>query len=65
VATLASRMWRKIHELSPYLVGVCRPLDLTAFVKHADWQIRYSRLIRSFGLTSQVMIASRKDRPGQ
>lgn len=63
--TLVSWMWRKIHALSPYLVGGCRPLDLTAFVKHADWQIRYSRLIRSFGLTSQVMIASRKERPGQ
>jgi ubiquinone/menaquinone biosynthesis C-methylase UbiE len=58
MGTLVSWLWRKIHALSPYLVGGCRPLDLTAFITRADWHIRHARLIRSLGVTSQVIIAS-------
>jgi len=64
MARLVSWLWRNIHALSPYLVGGCRPLDLTAFITDADWQIRSARLVCLLGVTSQVTISSPKERTG-
>ncbi len=57
---LVSWLLHQIHALSPYLVGGCRALDLSEFITRSDWRIRHARLIRSFGVTSQVVIASRE-----
>ena len=54
---LVSRMWRQIHSFSPSLVGGCRPLDLTEFLG-PQWRLQYHDTVATFGLTSQVMVAS-------
>ncbi len=58
IGGLVSWLWTRIHAISPSLVGGCRPLDLHQFVTRTDWQVRHARSIRSFGVTSQVIVAS-------
>jgi ubiquinone/menaquinone biosynthesis C-methylase UbiE len=57
---LISSFWERLHSLSPWIVGGCRPIDLTEFLQPSIWQIRHAELIRSFGITSQVVVASRR-----
>jgi ubiquinone/menaquinone biosynthesis C-methylase UbiE len=57
---LISSMWERLHSLSPWIVGGCRPIDLTEFLLPSVWQIRHAELIRTFGITSQVVVASRR-----
>lgn len=54
---LVCAAWQRIHNWSPGLVGGCRPLDLTEFVG-SRWRIAHVDSISSFGVTSQVVIAS-------
>jgi len=56
-ARLVSKAWQRIHSLSPALLGGCRPLDLTEFLG-ARWNVRYLDSVTTFGLTSQVLVAS-------
>jgi len=57
---LVSSIWSRIHRLSPWIVGGCRPIDLTEFLSSSQWQINRSQLIRTMGITSQVVLASRR-----
>jgi ubiquinone/menaquinone biosynthesis C-methylase UbiE len=57
---LISSIWAQLHSLSPWIVGGCRPIDLTEFLLPSVWQIRHVELIRTFGITSQVVLASRR-----
>lgn len=54
---LVSRMWQQIHSFSPALVGGCRPLNLTEFLD-SQWRLQYHGTVGSFGLISQVIVAS-------
>lgn len=49
--------WQRVHALSPRLVGGCRPIDLTEFIR-SDWDVRYLDWVSSFSVTSEVLIAS-------
>jgi ubiquinone/menaquinone biosynthesis C-methylase UbiE len=57
---LVSSIWRQAYALSPWIVGGCRPLDLTEFLSPSLWHIRHVELIRTFGFTSQVVVASKR-----
>jgi ubiquinone/menaquinone biosynthesis C-methylase UbiE len=56
-----SRTWSRIHRMKPSLVGGCRPLELAGFIDPARWEVRHREVISSFGLTSEVLIASRRE----
>ena len=56
-ARAVSKTWQRIHSLSPALVGGCRPLELIEFLD-AHWRVRYVDSVTTFGLTSQVVLAS-------
>jgi ubiquinone/menaquinone biosynthesis C-methylase UbiE len=58
--TLVSSTWRRVHALSPWIVGGSRPIDLTEFLSSSRWQIGCARLIRTMGFTSQVVVASKR-----
>jgi ubiquinone/menaquinone biosynthesis C-methylase UbiE len=60
ISRAVSRTWQRICALSPALVGGCRPLDLTEFLS-PQWRIQHLESVASFGLTSQVLIASREE----
>jgi hypothetical protein len=57
ISRAVSRTWQRICMLSPALVGGCRPLDLTEFLSR-QWRIQHLESVASFGLTSQVLVAS-------
>jgi ubiquinone/menaquinone biosynthesis C-methylase UbiE len=57
ISRAVSRTWQRICALSPALVGGCRPLDLTEFLS-PQWRIQHLESVASFGLTSQVLVAS-------
>lgn len=56
---LVSSTWRRVHAVSPRIVGGCRPIDLTEFLSSSLWQIKYAQLVRTMGITSQVVLASK------
>jgi ubiquinone/menaquinone biosynthesis C-methylase UbiE len=56
---LVSTVWRRLHRISPWLVGGCRPIELSTFVSNSDWTIAYSNVVVRFGIPSEIIIAKR------
>jgi SAM-dependent methyltransferase len=50
--------WLAIHSLRPSLVGGCRPISLTDFLGPASWKVLYSTTVVSWGVPSEVLIAT-------
>jgi SAM-dependent methyltransferase len=59
VSRPVSVIWEAVHRLKPDLVGGCRPLKLTDFVDEADWHIKHHSKVRSFGVTSEILVAEK------
>lgn len=55
-----SSILKKIHSLWPWLVGGCRPIDLTEFLSPSLWEVRHIEAVRALGITSQVVVASKR-----
>jgi ubiquinone/menaquinone biosynthesis C-methylase UbiE len=53
-----SSIWRRVYAFNPRLVGGCRPLCLTTFLDPDDWKTEYRSVICSFGICSEMVIAS-------
>ncbi len=51
--------WERVHRLDARLVGGCRPLRLEEFVSPDKWEIRYREVVVSFGIPSEVLVASK------
>jgi ubiquinone/menaquinone biosynthesis C-methylase UbiE len=60
LARAVSSTWRLAYALSPWIVGGCRPIDLTEFLSPSLWDIRHVELVRTYGFTSQVVVASKR-----
>lgn len=54
---LVFRIWRRLNRLSPWIVGGCRPIDMTEFFLSSLWEIKHERVVEAFGPASQVLIA--------
>lgn len=59
--------WLAIHSLRPSLVGGCRPISLTDFLGLASWKVLYSTTVVSWGVPSEVLVATPRARakPGE
>jgi len=57
---VVSALWAALWHLKPELVGGCRPIDLHSLLASDEWALSHSRTVVSFGLTSQVTVASRR-----
>ncbi len=59
--TLISRtvvkVWKKLHERNPALLGGCRPITITSFLGPASWKILYSTTVVERGVPSEVLVA--------
>ncbi len=51
--------WQRVHRFDPRLVGGCRPLRLEEFVPPDSWTIRHREVVVSFGIPSEVLVASK------
>jgi ubiquinone/menaquinone biosynthesis C-methylase UbiE len=52
-------IWRCLYKLKPSLVGGCRPVNLTRFLDEDKWEVRVDTVVVSFGIPSQIIVASR------
>ena len=59
VPRLLTGLWTHVHAHWPALVGGCRPLDLHTWLPTLSWQITYGNVVTTFGIPSEVLIATR------
>ncbi len=50
-------VWRGIYRIRPSLVGGCRPLKITGYLKTDQWHILRDKVIESYAVPSEVLIA--------
>lgn len=56
---IISRVWRAAYERRPGLVGGCRPLHLLKLLDTREWQIQHVQNLVSWGITSEILVATR------
>ncbi len=54
---LVSMMWRNFHQLSPWIVGGCRPIAIRTFISNSSWTIDYRNIVVRFGIPLEVLVA--------
>jgi len=59
VARLVSSLWMALFSCCPRLVGGCRPLRLRDWVTPDRWRIDHHRVVTAFGISSEVIVASK------
>lgn len=59
-ARIITRLWNKIHAVRPNLVGGCRPVELLDFLKQRQWQLEYHNVVTILGLSSEIMVATKR-----
>lgn len=62
---LISTVWGRLHRLSPWLVGGCRPPVLRNYLSSAAWQVECVGVAVRFGIPSEIVVANPVKRPGQ
>jgi ubiquinone/menaquinone biosynthesis C-methylase UbiE len=58
-ARLVTWAWTRLHALSPWLVGGCRPLELRDGLKEQGFHLDYAQVLTRFGIPSEVVVASK------
>jgi len=61
VATLVTGSWTALFALRPALLGGCRPIALCSYIDPDLWRIEYRRVRTAFGLSSEVVVGSRRE----
>lgn len=49
--------WRALFRVSPRIVGGCRPVRLLPFLTERTWDVLHRRVVTSFGIASEVVVA--------
>lgn len=57
---IVTALWERVWQWRPEWVGGCRPVDLVALLTGERWSIDHHRTAVTFGITSDVLIASRR-----
>lgn len=52
--------WKHLYALRPKLVGGCRPVELLDYLDPERWGVEHRSVLSSFGITSEIVVASRK-----
>ncbi len=59
VSKIVMESWRRLGNLSPILVGGCRPIDLMNYLHSDQWAIEYQHITTRFAVAMQVIVARR------
>jgi ubiquinone/menaquinone biosynthesis C-methylase UbiE len=59
LARLLTSLWRRAWEMRPWLVGGCRPVELTRTLSAPIWTIRYVTTLNVYALSSELLMAER------
>lgn len=58
LSRLLTSVWKRVYAFNPRLVGGCRPLQVWHLLSGGDWRLEHSQVITSWGLSSEIAIAS-------
>jgi SAM-dependent methyltransferase len=58
LARVVSNNWARLASRWPLLLGGCRPVDLRDYLPPRQWTIDCCEVVTSWGITSQVLVAS-------
>lgn len=50
--------WQRLWRLSPGIVGGCHPIELSDYLPPGAWKPDYQTKVTSWGVTSEVVVAS-------
>lgn len=59
LARLVTWAWTRLHALSPWLVGGCRPLELRDGLQEQSFHLDYLQVVTRCGVPSEVVVASK------
>lgn len=59
-AGVVTALWEAAWKWKPALVGGCRPTELATLLASDQWSIEHLRKVVSFGVISEVVVASRR-----
>jgi len=70
LARLVTWTWTRLHAISPWLVGGCRPLELRDYLLHTGFYPDDTQVVTRFSVSSEVVVASKtlskdEDLPGE
>ncbi len=57
ISRTVTRIWKRIHDLNPVLLGGCRPLKLFEFLGDRFWNISYHNIVNALGISSEIVVA--------
>ena len=57
ISRLVQSLWSGLYALNPNIVGGCRPISLTRYLKPKTWQMVHNETIVSYGVPSEVLVA--------
>ncbi len=57
MARIMAWLWKCIYSVRPLWVGGCRPVRLTDYIDTRIWRMEHHKIITSFGLSSEVLVA--------
>ena len=57
---LVMGLWKWTHVLRPTLVGGCRPIELSQYLRSKDWDITHQSIVVAFGVASEVIVARKR-----
>jgi ubiquinone/menaquinone biosynthesis C-methylase UbiE len=60
LARFVTALWEAVWRRKPEFVGGCRPSDLSTLLSSDKWSIDHHSSVLSFGITSEVLVASRR-----
>jgi ubiquinone/menaquinone biosynthesis C-methylase UbiE len=60
LSRVVTALWETVWRHKPEYVGGCRPSDLSTLLTPDQWSIDHHRRVVSFGITSEVFVASRR-----
>ena len=58
-ARAVTAAWRRLWAIRPWLLGGCRPIEITSLLSSAEWTLRDQMTVGKYLLTSQVVVAER------
>lgn len=59
LSRLVSVAWSRIHRMSPWLVGGCRPISLISYLAPSEWTVRHTQIVVSYSVPSEIVVAER------
>lgn len=60
VSSLVAGVWALIYRLHARLVGGCRPLALSTYIQHDQWDVLHHLQLSQFAIPSEVLILGKK-----